>query len=210
MEYPSIDRLYTIVDDINAYDIRIGNPGLRNSINHAVNLSTNFNTQNPKSLYSINGYVSGRYNLSLDPVTDSIVNSLSGKRTSYYINADKTNNISLNYNVNVSRRINKNNLQLMYSGDFRTGNQPNYIDGASNISKTTSLYNQFTLQFSLNTILVVTVGQTLQYNKNTPTAPGLTSFKNNSNTSKLGISVNLPGGFTFSSTADRITNSNID
>jgi hypothetical protein len=210
LEYPSIDRLYTIVDDINAYEIRIGNPGLRNSINHAVNLNAYFNTENRKSLYAINGNVSGGYYLSLDPVTDSIINDPSGKRIYYYTNADKSSNINLNYNFNISRRINKNNLQLMYSGGFRSGKQPNYIDGFSNISKTVGLNNQFTLQFSLNSTLVFTTGQTFQYNKSMPTAPGLNSFKNSSTTSKLGIVVNYPAGFAFSSTVDHIANSNLD
>ncbi|WP_315817115.1 hypothetical protein [Paraflavitalea speifideaquila] len=210
MEYPSIDRLYTIVDDVNAYEIRIGNPNLRNSINHAINLNAHFNSENKGSPYAINGNMYGGYYLSLDPVTDSIMNDLSGKRTYYSTNADKASNINLNYNLNISRKINKNNLQLMYNGEFRTGKQPNYIDGFNNISKTISLLNQFTLQFSLSSTLVFTVGRTLQHNKTTPTAPGLNSFKNNSTTSKLGIVVNYPAGFTFSSTVDHIANSNLN
>ena len=98
----------------------------------------------------------------------------------------------------------------MYSGGVRSGNQPNYIDGFSNISKTVGLNNQFTLQFSLNSTLVFTAGQTFQYNKSMPTAQGLNSFKNSSTTSKLGIVVNYPAGFAFSSTVDRIANSNLD
>jgi hypothetical protein len=131
-------------------------------------------------------------------VTDSIVNDPSGKRMYYYTNADKSNNINLNYSFNISRKINKNTIQLMYSGGVRSGKQPNYIDGFSNISKTVGLNNQFTLQFSLNSTLVFTAGQTFQYNKSMPTAPGLNSFKNNSTTSKLGIVVNYPAGFAFS------------
>ena len=78
LDYPSIDRLYTIVDDINAYDIRIGNPNLKNSTIHSVNFNGNFNTENKKSLYSINGNFGGRYSVALDPVTDSTINDPSG------------------------------------------------------------------------------------------------------------------------------------
>jgi hypothetical protein len=210
MEYPSIDRLYTIVDDINAYEIRFGNPQLRNTINHSVNVNTNFNTENKKSLYSIYGNIGGRYNLSLHPVADSIINDTSGKRRYYYTNADQSNSISLNYNFNISRKINKDNIQLMYTGSFRTGKQPNFIDSLKNISETGSILNQFTLQYSLKSIVVLTVGQTFQHNKTRQTAAGLSSFKNNSNTTKLGIVVNYPAGFSISSTADRIANSNIE
>lgn len=208
-EYPSIDRLYTLVDDINAYDIRIGNPYLKNSINHSVDLNASFNSENPKSLYSINSEINGSYKLSLNPVTDSIINDPSGKRIYYYINSDKTNNLNLNYNFNISRKINRNGLQLMYNGQFTTGKVPNYIDGVSNISKTGSLTNQFRLQFSLGSTLVLNAGYILQQNSSRPSAPGLNAFKNSNNTTQLGIVLNYPANVSFSSTVDRITNSNI-
>ncbi len=209
-EYPSIDQLYTLVDEIDAYDIRVGNPYLKNSIEHSVDINANFNTESPKSLYSINSGINGSYERSLNPVTDSIINDLSGKRISYYINSDKSNNLNLNYNFNISRKLNKNRLQLMYNGQFKTGKAPNYIDGVSNISKTGSLLNQFKLQFSLGAILVLNAGETLQHNENRPSVPALKSFSNNSYTTNLGIVLNYPANFTVSSTVDHITNSTID
>ena len=97
----------------------------------------------------------------------------------------------------------------MYNGDFRTGKQPNFIDTSSNISKTGSLSNSFTLQFSLKSIVVFTLGQSFQNNSTRQSAASLSSFKNNSNTTKLGIVVNYPAGFSISSTADRVSNSGI-
>lgn len=209
-EYPSIDRLYTIVDNINAYDIRIGNPFLKNTTTHTVNLNASFNTENPKSLYSINGNINGGYTLSADPITDSVINDFSGKRTHYYINADKTNSQNLNGNFNISKKLKKSSLQLMYNGQFRNSKLPNYIDGVSNISKTSNLSNQFTLQFSLRSILVATIQQSLQRYETRPSSPQLRSFKNSSNTKKVGIVLNYPANFSFSSTVDRIANSNVD
>lgn len=209
-EYPSIERLYTIVDDINAYDIRFGNPNLKNTTNHSVSLNANFNTERKNTLYSINGRVGGRYGLSLDPVTDSTINDPSGKRRYYYTNADRSSNYSVNANFNISRKINKNNIQLMYNGDFRTGEQPNFIDGYSNTSETNSLSNSFTLQFSLRSLVVLTATQSFQQNSTRQTAAGLSSFKNNGQTSKLGVVVNATKSFSFSSTADRISNSNVN
>lgn len=209
LEYPSIDRLYTIVDDINAYEIRYGNPNLKNSTNHSVNFNGNFNTENKKSLYSINGNFGGRYSVALDPVTDSTINDSSGKRMYYYTNADRTTNFNVNYSFNISRKINKNNLQLMYNGDFRTGKQPNFIDGFSNISTTGSISNNFTLQFSFKSYVVLTAGQNFQHNNSRQTASGLRAFKNDSRTSKFGIVVNYPTGFTLSSTLDHITNTSL-
>lgn len=208
-EYPSIERLYTIVDDINAYDIRFGNPNLKNTINHSVNMNANFNTEKKNSLYSINGRISGRYGVSLDPVTDSTINDPSGKRRYYYTNADRSTNYNMNVNFNISRKINKDQIQLQYNGDYRNGRQPNFIDGYSNISETGSVSNSFTLTYSLRSIVVLTLGQSFQHNNSRQTAPGLSPFKNTNQTSKLGINVNAFKGFSFSSTADRIGNSNV-
>ncbi|NTS40972.1 TonB-dependent receptor [Flavisolibacter sp. BT320] len=209
-EYPSIDQLYTIVDDINAYDIRIGNPQLRNRIQHNLNFNANFNSQNPKSLYSINSSFGGNYNRSLNPVTDSVINDPSGKRISYFTNADKSNNLGLNYHFNISRRFNKNNLQLMYNGQFNTGRTPNYVDGLYNTSDTRNLANQFTLQLSIGSLLIVDVGQSFQYFKSRQSAAALTSFSNRSNTTKLGFVLNFPKNVTISSTLDNVNNSNLD
>lgn len=208
-EYPSIERLYTIVDDINAYDIRFGNPNLKNTINHSVNMNANFNTEKKNSLYSINGRIGGRYGVSLDPVTDSTINDPSGKRRYYYTNADRSTNYNMNLNFNISRKINKDQIQLQYNGDYRNGRQPNFIDGYSNISETGSLSNSFTLIYSFKSIVVLSLGQSFQHNNSRQTAPGLSPFKNTNQTSKLGINVNAFKGFSFSSTADRIGNSNV-
>ncbi|MEO6916157.1 MAG: carboxypeptidase regulatory-like domain-containing protein, partial [Chitinophagaceae bacterium] len=191
-DFPSVDQLYTIVDDINVYDIRYGNPLLKNRINHSFNLNSNFNTQNEKSPYSINGNASGGYTRSLNPITDSLINDPSGKRIFYYTNADKSDNLDFNYNFNISRRFQKNTLQLMYNGQFRTGTVPNYIDNLYNISKTNNLSNQFTLQLTVGSLLVVTAAKTFQTSESRQTAAGLNAFRNANNITKLGLVVNYP------------------
>jgi hypothetical protein len=208
-EYPTVDQLYTIVDDINVYDIRIGNPLLRNRINHRVNLSASFNTQNPKSPYSINGTIGGNTNRSLNAFTDSIINDRSGKRITYYTNADKSNNLALNYSFNISRTLKKNRLQLMYRGQLNKGRLPNYVDGVSNISETSNVSNQFSIQFSLRSLLVLNLDRSLQHYKTRQTAAGLKSFKNNNNSTRGGVVLNYPANFTLSSTMDRVTSSNL-
>lgn len=209
-EYPHIDQLFTIVDDINAYEIRIGNPQLQNRTNHRVNFHVNYNTQKPKSVYTLTVSVNGGFNRSVNPVTDSVINDVSGKRMTYYTNADKSSSINFNYNLNFSRRFKKSQLQLMYDGQFNSGKSPNYIDGSYNISETGSISNQLTLQFSLRSILVLNLGQSFQHYKTRQTAAGLTSFKNSNNSTKLGLVLNYPAHFSFSSTVDRIGNSNLD
>jgi hypothetical protein len=208
-EYPSVDVLYTIVDDINVYNTRVGNPFLRNRINHTINFNGNFNTQNPQSVYSINSNLGGTYNRSLNPVVDSTINDPSGRRISYYTNADKGSNLSLNYRFNISRRFKKNSIQLMYDARYSKSSFPNYIDGLYNISETGNLSNQLTMQFSLRSILILNLGETLQHYTAKQTANGLTGFKNYSNSTRLGVVLNYPNHFTLSSTADYIGNSNL-
>jgi hypothetical protein len=207
--YPSIDQLYTVVDDINVYNTRIGNPFLRNRINHNINLSSNFNTQKPEAVYSFNGRISGGYSRSLNPVVDSTINDPSGRRISYYINADQSSNKNVNYNLNVSRKIKKSSLQLMYDGRISAGSLPNYVDGLYNISETFSLSNNFNIQFSLRSILVLNMGKSFQNYSTKQTAVGLRSFTNSNNNTRFGAVLNYPKNFAFSTTLDRVDNSNL-
>jgi len=209
-DYPFIDQLYPIIDDINAYDIRIGNPYLLNRTNHRLNFNVNFNSQKPKSLYTFNGSLNGGVTRSVDPITDSVVNDPSGKRMTYYTNADQSRNYSLNYNFNVVRKFNKSQLQLMYNGQFNSGSTPNYIDGRYNISATSGLGNQATLQYSLNSVLILSMTQSFQYYKTGQSAMGLTSFTNRSNTTRFSVTVNAPADFSFSSTMDQVKNTSLD
>jgi hypothetical protein len=208
-EYPSIDALYTIVDDINAYNITVGNPNLKNTVIHNLNLNWNYNTQNQKSPYGINTFVGANYTFSQNPVTDSIINALSGKRITYYINADQSKNLNLNYNVNISKRMKKNTLQLMYNGFYNLGNQPNYIDGIYNISKSSRLSNQITLQFSLATMLVASIAERLEFNQVSQTVSQLNNFTNSSNTTNISINLNYPKDFSIGTTLDHINNSSL-
>ncbi|WP_018630606.1 TonB-dependent receptor [Niabella aurantiaca] len=205
-EFASIDQLYTITDDINAYTIRYGNPYLKNRINHMLSLYGNFSTENEKSLYSVNGSLNGNYRKTLDPITDSIINDNSGKRFYYYTNADKSFNTNLNYNFNIARKLGKSNLQLMYNGSQNYSVLPNYIDGLYTNSRNNSINNNFTLQFSLRSLLVLNMGESFQNYRSKQTASGLSSFKNTSTTTRLGATLNFPASFTFSSTFN-ITNS---
>ncbi len=208
-QYPSIDQLYTVVDDINVYDTRIGNPFLKNRINHSTNFNLSFNTQKPASVYSFNGRAGASFTRTLNPVVDSTINETSGRRVSYYVNGDKSSNLSLNYNFNLSRKLRKNSVQLMYDGRYSKSRLPNYVDAAYNTSETGNLSNNISLQFTLRSILVLSMGKALQSYTTTQSAAGLRSFKNSNNSTRWGAVLNYPANFTFSSTVDQVNNSNL-
>ena len=209
-DYPSIDALYTIVDDINAYNITVGNPELKNTVTHNLNMYGGFHTLNQQSPYAINAFFRTSINQSQNPVTDSVINAPSGRRISYYINADRSKNLFTNYNLNISKKIKKNTLQLMYSGSFNLGNQPNYIDGIYNISKSSRLSNQISLSFTLASILVTSISERLEYNQVRQTVSNLNSFTNSSNTTNISLNINYPKDVSFGSTLDHINNSSLD
>jgi len=209
-EFTSIDQLYTITDDINSYTIRYGNPFLKNRINHMLSFYSNFNTENEKSPYSINGSLSGNYRKTLDPVTDSIINDISGKRYYYYTNADKSFNTNFNYNFNISRKLGKSSLQLMYNGYQNYVVLPNYVDGVFTNSRNNSVSNNFNLRFSLRSLLVLNIGESFQSNRSKQTADGLASFRNTGATTKFGATLNFPKHFTFSSTYNITNNTGLD
>ncbi|MFT3902169.1 MAG: carboxypeptidase regulatory-like domain-containing protein [Niabella sp.] len=208
--YPSIDQLRPIEDDINAYYIRKGNPNLGNTTNHNISIYGNFNTENPKSLYSINFSLNGNYNYSQNPITDSVFNDKSGKRTYYYVNADNSKNYNLNYRFNISKKIDKSSIQLMYNGSVSGQNIPNYIDNIYTISQTNSLNNQVSLQFMLKSLIVFNVGKSFSEYHTKQTGQGLTPSSSNSNTTKLGLTVNLSRSFTVNSTFDYTKNKNLE
>jgi hypothetical protein len=116
----------------------------------------------------------------------------------------------MNYSFNISKRIKKNTLQLMYNGNFNLGNQPNYIDGIYNISKSTRLSNQLLLSFSLASMLVASISERMEYNQVNQTVSNLNNFTNSSNTTNISININYPKDISIGSTLDHINNSSLD
>lgn len=209
-EYAQVDQLYTITDDVDVFNVRIGNPDLKNKVNHSYNFYSNFNSQNPKSLYSFNGGLNGNYVKSINPVTDSLINEPSGKRRYYYINAQQSESYNIGYNFNISRRLKKSNVQLMYNGSFYNNRNPNYIDNIFSETNTSGFNNNINLQFSLRSMIIFSLGKMIGYNRTLQSAAGLTSFKNRSDISRIGLTVNLPKNYTISSTLDHTKNTGLE
>lgn len=209
-EYAQVDQLYTITDDVDVFNVRIGNPNLKNKINHSYNFYSNFNSQNSKSLYSFNGGLNGNYVKSLNPITDSLINDSSGKRTYYYINAQQSESYNFSYNFNISRRLKKSNIQLMYSGSYNNNNNPNYIDNIFSKTSTSGFNNNINLQLALRSMIILNIGKTISNYKTNQSGAGLTSFKNRSDISRIGLTVNLPKNYTISSTLDHTKNTGLE
>ncbi len=209
-EFPSIDQLYPVVDDINAYSIRLGNPNLKNKTNHTVEGYANFNSNNQKSLYTFYSSINTGYTFSLNPVSDSVINDPSGKRIYYYINTDKSMNSYLNLELNLSRKLKKSSIQLTYKGAFNNSKTPNYIDNIYTTSSNNNSTHEAALQFSLRSLMVFNFGEIWNTYHTRQTGQGLTPSSTSLNTTKLGITLNVPNNVTFSSTLNHIYNSSLD
>ncbi|MGF7232349.1 outer membrane beta-barrel protein [Arachidicoccus sp.] len=208
-DYPNIDQLYAITDNLDVSNIRIGNPNLQNKINHTYSINGNFDTQNRKSKYAFNGGLSGSFVKSLNPVADSVINDTSGKRYYYYVNVPESKTFGLNYNLNVSRRWGKNSLQLRYSGSYSNNASPSYIDNIYSRTNTASINNDINLEFAYRSMIIFKLGKTLTNYRSDQSGQGLSSFKSYTNISKFGLTVNLPQKYTISSTLDYTKNSNL-
>ncbi|WP_346236092.1 TonB-dependent receptor [Niabella insulamsoli] len=208
--YPNIDQLYTITDGVDVFAVRIGNPALKNDVNHTYSIYGNFNTQKPKSKYAANGGFSGSFVKTLNPIADSVINDPSGKRFYYYINAAQRTNFSLNYNLNLTRNLKKSNIQLMYNGSYNNGMRPTYIDNIYSETNTVSINNNINLQFALRSMLIFKVGKTINNYSSRQSGSGLTSFSNYTDVSRFGVTLNLPKSYRISSTFDHTRNSNLE
>jgi len=208
-EFADVDRLLPIVDDIDAYNIRRGNPNLKNVTTHNFFLNLSYRMEKPLSLYGFNAQVNGNYNLLQNPFIDSVINDNSGKRIFYYTNADNSRNYNLNYTSNLSRKIQKSQIQLIYNGSINNNRTPNYIDTTYTKSSNTNINNNFSLQFSLRTVLILNVGKTYGYYKTTQSDPKLQPSSSKSDVTRLGITVNASKNLTFNSTLDNTKNTGI-
>ncbi|HMR83700.1 MAG TPA: outer membrane beta-barrel protein [Niabella sp.] len=209
-DYASVDQLYTITDDLDRFNIRIGNPDLKNRVNHSYNFNARFNSQKPKAKYAFNGGLNGGYTHTLNPVTDSLINAPSGERTYYYVNAKESRSYNLSYNLNIVRNLKKSNIQLMYNGSYNNSKNPNYIDNIFSETSTAGFNNNINLQLALRSVLIFNLGKTFNTYQTDQSGAGLRSFKNSSDITRLGLTVNLPKNYTISSTLDHTKNTNID
>ncbi|MCH5715754.1 hypothetical protein [Niabella hibiscisoli] len=139
-----------------------------------------------------------------------MINDPSGKRTYYYINAPKSESYNLSYSLNIARSLKKSKLQLMYNGSYNNNANPNYIDNIYSETQTANITNNINLQLALKSMVILNIGKTINNYKTSQSGAGLRSFKNYSDITKFGLTLNLPKSFMINSTLDYTKNSNIE
>ncbi|MBC7935345.1 MAG: TonB-dependent receptor [Rhizobacter sp.] len=207
--YPAIDQLYTITDSINVYNVRFGNPDLKNTRTDNVNFNFSVNKRKPKAKYEVNASVSGNMAYKTNPIADSVINDISGKRLQYTINAKDGVDYSLNYSANVSRKIRKNSLQLQYSGTIGNNRSTHFIDGIISNNRSRSFTHNVNLQYSLKTLLILKLAEVVSTYSSSQTGSGLSSYKVTNSSTQFGATVNYSKNLSFNTTVSTTDNSNV-
>jgi hypothetical protein len=208
INFPVIDQLAPITDDINPYNVRFGNTTLINNTSNSINGSIDYGIGIPKKAIQLNININGNYTNTKDAVGDSIINDLSGKRYVYLINIDRQKQFYGNGNFKFSKKIKKNEIQLDYNLNFNNSFNPNYIDNIYTRTKTISLANRLSLQLSLsNNKLILKLAENLNKNKNTQTGNAVQSFRNNTESRQFSIVGNINKNFSVSSNVSYTSNS---
>ncbi|MCH5600190.1 hypothetical protein [Niabella ginsengisoli] len=98
----------------------------------------------------------------------------------------------------------------MYNGSYNNGMRPIYIDNIYSQTNTIGINNSINLQLALRSLVIFKIGKTYNNYKSDQSAAGLTSFKNYTDISRFGLTVNLPKSYTISTTFDHTKNNNLD
>lgn len=207
--YPSLDQMYTIVDSINIYSVRFGNPNLKNTRSDNFSFNLSVNKRKPKAKYEMSAFLGSNFGYKSNPVSDSVTNDLSGKRLLYYVNARNGIDFSMNYSVNISRKIRKNNIQLQYSGNAGNNRSTNFIDGIESNNRNRNISHNINLQYSIKTLLILKLSEVISTYSSSQSGSGLASSKITNTSTQFGATYNHSKNLSFNTTVSTTDNSNV-
>ncbi|MFT3979514.1 MAG: TonB-dependent receptor [Ferruginibacter sp.] len=206
---PTLDQLYPIVDSINLYSIRIGNPALKNTATDNLSINLDYNRQKPKAKFDFNMSGSAAMNFFSKQIVDSVINDVSGKRTIYYVNTDGNRNYSVNYAANLIKKIKKSSAQLQYRGTLSDNNTMTFIDGLTSTSNSRNFTHSINLQFALRTLFIFRLTESIGTYNTRQSNTSLSSFKTKNVSTQMSAVLNYPKNFSFNSTISFTDNSNV-
>lgn len=207
--YPSVDQLYTITDSINVYSVRFGNPNLKNTRTDNMSFNLSFNKRKPKSKYEVNASLNANISYRNNPVGDSVINAISGKRLLYYINTRSGMDMGLNYAVNVSRKFRVSALQLQYSGNRGYGRNTHFIDHIKTNNSNRNFTHNINLQYSYKTMLILRLAEVIGTYTSAQSGAGLSSYKVTNNSTQFSATYNHSKNLSFNTSVSTNNNSNV-
>ncbi|SDC89013.1 outer membrane beta-barrel protein [Niabella drilacis] len=213
---PSIDQLYPIVDNINKYNIVVGNPDLKSPLSNNFNFNANYNTQrfNEKTTYTA-GLNLG-YNTFKNSISDSSIFGNNGSRTSYLLNIDGKRSFRGDVNASASFRINnKNMLQVRYNGGAGGSHAPQYITTKKQDGDflTQLIYTQTRNQnhsihvfYSLTDLFNISLGESINTNNSQQVGTGKAVLKAKTYGTNARFTLLVPKNFTLSTNVNYLNN----
>ncbi len=144
---PNINQLQPVADSRNLQNIIVGNPNLKPSFNHQLNLSYNKGLSNDGAMFTLglNGStIKNQVVANVLLIRDSVLGSL--KQETHYENASGTYNIGANYNL--SQPLFNRKLNVSLSGNVSNGKNVSYADNTKNYR--TSLQMSQALRVGMN------------------------------------------------------------
>lgn len=203
---PTIDQLHPIIDSANLYSFNYGNAGLKPSYTNNLNFSLTYNTENRQKKSDLNFGL----NASVGQVNNAIVDSSNydnlGRKNIYLINKDGRKFINAGFNISTSIKLNKDMLQLGYTGNYTGNVSPNYIDGIFSTSNSQNGTNNICVFYSIGEVATFQVSQALNINSSKQTGKNLTSFNNRTYITHASINLKYPKDFVFSNTFNYVNN----
>jgi len=131
---PAFNFLNPVTDISNPYFITRGNPALLPSRRNQVSVNYNFN--DPKRLLNIGGWANAGF--TNNDIVQNITIDSRGVQTTMPVNADRSHNYTMNFNVNKQYKF-KNNLSFTWN----TGNWMNMIKSQIFFNNTSSWQTTF-------------------------------------------------------------------
>lgn len=185
---PTFAQLQDVLDISNQQAVTRGNPFLKPSINHNVNLSfNNFNIVTGRIMFT---------NITISTIQNQIVNNVI-RRGNTGAQLSMPDNVNGYFNVlgfyTYSRPYNKRKYILTLNGNANYNNNINLVDSIRNIGKNWIVSQGFVLEYNYKTWLTLGTGASYSLNdvKYKKPAGSLLSALQNTNSSALTLSSNI-------------------
>jgi len=189
IKYPTVDQLRPLVDSTNLYDIALGNPNLREEKGHSLSFKMDHSSQRTKNTFGYNAEI--RVGMISNSQVDSSITDSIGRRSHYTVNANGSKYVIIAGALNKAFKFNQHQFQLQFLPSLSFYHNPFYTNNSLNISNTISSNNSFSLLYSLNDWLAVSLTESFQFYSSKQEGANDLNFRNSTTSTIFGTSVNF-------------------
>lgn len=162
---PEIDQLYPVVDNINLYDIRQGNPSLMTEHILFNTLWAEYKFVKTNSRHNFITSVSTTYAYSSHAISDSIIYDEAGRKIVFPVNVAYRKNWMFDFHANYSVKLRESLLQVQYKGSLNQVILPGFINGQVNTSDYLRITNLLRISYVFSSLLDIEVHEEIYSNQ---------------------------------------------